>query len=122
MIVSGSILNNDMKIIPFANVVVVGENRSTSADADGKFSIQVNGLTSILRFSHAGYDYDEVSASEFAKFGYINLFPTSLDEASVTNNYHKTDTTLLWILGIAIAGAITLAILGKQKQPVKVKA
>ena len=78
MIVSGSILDNEMGIIPFANVEVVGENRHTSANAEGKFSITVNSASSLLKFTHAAFDYDEITAQEFNQLGYINLFPRSL--------------------------------------------
>lgn len=121
MIISGSILNNDFAIIPFANVVVIGENRSTTSDKFGKFSIVVNNNDSILRFSHAGYDYDEVSAGAFLEFGYINLFPSQLDEVIIYNpNKPKSDNTLLYIIGGVITFFIGKKLFFNNQKSVKV--
>lgn len=122
MIVSGSILDNDFGIIPFANVVIVGENRSTIADADGKFSIAVNDSNSIVQFSHAGYDYDQITAADFNKLGYILLFPNSLDEVVLQNNY-KSDNTLLYVvLGFIGAFAVKKVFFSNNPKAVNVKA
>lgn len=122
MIVSGQIVDNEMKIIPFANVVVVGENRSTAANQDGFFSIQANGVSSVLRISHAGYDFDEVTVEEFNKFGYYNLFPnTNIDQVDVINNYKKDDNSLIYAIAIFLA-VVAVASNLKGKPAVKVKA
>jgi hypothetical protein len=116
MIVTGNVFDNDMKIIPNVNVVVLNENRSTTADVDGKFSVKVNSENSQLRFSHAGYDYDTISVKEFKKLGYINLFPPSLPEIIIPNPYtKKTDNTWLWLLGISGLGFIGYKLASKKK-------
>lgn len=118
MIVSGSVFDNDMKIIPNVNVVVLNENRSTTANIDGKFSIKVNSENSQLRFSHAGYDYDTISVKEFNKLGYINLLPPTLPEIIIPNPYtntKKTDNTWLWLLGISGLGFIGYKLASKKK-------
>lgn len=122
MIVSGSILDNDFGVIPFANVVVVNENRSTTADADGKFSIAVNNSDSILHFSHASFDYDEVTAADFTKLGYINLFPSNLDEVVLQNNYKKDNTLLYLVLGFVGAFVAKKVFFSNNPKAVNVKA
>lgn len=114
--VTGSILDNEMGIIPFANIVVVNENKSTAADADGKFTIKANSENSQLRFSHAGFDYDTITVKEFNKLRYINLFPSSLPEVVVINpTKKKKDNTLFWVLGLSVLGFIGYKMATKKK-------
>lgn len=123
MFVNGQIFDNEMGIISNVNVEVVGENKSTIANNNGEFNIVAASLNSILRFSHAGYDYDEISVSEFNKLGYINLWPstTELEEVGITNNSKNSSNLLAWIFGITASAAL-IALIAKSKQPVKVKA
>lgn len=106
MKVTGSILTDDMAIVPFANVVVVGENRSTQADQDGKFSIDADAYDSVLHFSKVGLYYEELTVAQFNLLGYVNMgFSTeNLEDVLVQNNY-KSDNTLL--IALAVAGIIT---------------
>lgn len=114
--VTGSILDNEMGIIPFANVIVLNENKSTAADADGKFTIKANSENSELRFSHAGFDYDTITVKEFNKLGYFNLFPSSLPGVVVINpTKKKNDSTWLWLLGITGLGFIGYKLASKKK-------
>lgn len=121
MIVSGSILDDQMGIIPYANVVVVDENRSITADKDGKFSIQVNSQNSILQFSHAGYDYDTITVSEFNNLGYINLYSASLEPVNVTNNYKSSKVALI-ALGIGALIILANTLRKRTPKPIKIKA
>lgn len=129
MIVSGSVLDNEMGIIPFANVEVVGENRFTTTDASGRFSIVANSASSLLKFSHAAFDFDTISVAEFQNDGYIQLWPSSLDEAVVINpntpKPKEKDNSLLWFLGIGSLIAIAIGVSSsqsKKNQSVKVTA
>lgn len=120
MLVSGSVLDKDFGIVPFANVTVVGENQSTTADENGKFSILASSSSSVLRFSHAGFDYDEITVAEFKVLGYILLYRTTLGDATVINDHKSKDNTLAWILGaITTIGLIALL---TRKKAVDVKA
>lgn len=127
MIVSGSVLDNEMGIIPFANVEVVGENRFTTTDANGRFSIVANSASSLLKFSHAAFDFDTISVAEFQSDGYIQLYPSSLDEVVVINQNtpKEKDNSLLWFLGIGSLIAIAIGVSSsksKKNQSVKVTA
>lgn len=121
MIVSGSTFDNEMGIIPNVNIQVVGENRSTTSDEDGRFTIAVNSNDSVLRFSHAGFDYDEATVSKFLIYGYINLYPVGLDDAIVENNY-KEDNTLLYVIGLGVAFLLGKVIFSNNPKAVNVKA
>ncbi len=101
MRVQGQILDNNMRPIGFANVEDLGTGKKVTADEFGAFAIDVAGTNSQLRFSHAGFDYDTISAGDFNS--YIELFPSSLSEVVINNNYKKSDNTLVWILGGALA-------------------
>jgi hypothetical protein len=122
MIVSGSVLDNEMGIVPFANIEVVGENRAVAADASGRFTVKVNSSASILRFSHAGFDYDEISAGEFLKEGYVQLYPTTLDEIVIINPAaKKSNNTVLWVFaGIAAAYLLFQGTRSSKNKSVKV--
>ena len=123
MIVSGSTLSNEMGILSEVNIQVVGENRSITSDNNGRFAISVNGPSSVLRFTHAGYDYDEISANEFNVLGYILLFPTSLDEVEIINTTKpKEDNSLLVVLSIAAAFFIGKAFSSSNSKAKAVKA
>lgn len=121
MIVKGQIVDNNMKIIPYANISVVGTNIATIANVDGHFTINAPSLNSQLRFDHAAFDYDIISVQDFLKLGYIELFPISIKEVTVYGQAKtpKKDNTLLWILGAALAG--TLIYQFAKNQPKKVK-
>lgn len=127
MIVSGTVFDNEMGVIPYANVEVVGENRFTTADADGRFSIVANSVSSLLKFSHAAYDFDTISVAEFNQFGYINLWPSTLLEVVIppTSKPKQKDNSLLWLLGIGTLVAIAVGVSSsksKKNQSVKVTA
>lgn len=129
MIVSGSVLDNEMGIIPFANVEVIGENRFATADASGRFSIVANSASSLLKFSHVAFDFDTISVAEFQNDGYVQLWPSSLDEVVVINpntpKPKEKDNSLLWFLGIGSLIAIAIGVSSsqsKKNQSVKVTA
>ena len=111
MIVAGSVLDNDMGIIPYANVLVVGELvPSVSADENGRFVINVSGPASVLQFSHAGFDYDQITVAEFLEDGYIQLYPSTLPDATVINNTpKKSDNTIWWVLGAVAVTVFALS-------------
>jgi hypothetical protein len=120
MIVTNTVLSNEMDILVDVNVKEVGTNNATTTDAAGRFSINVASADSILEFSHAGYDYDQYRAGDIKK--YIELFPVQLPGVDVVNNY-KSDgnNTGFWLIGgiLAVIAAIKLSKKTK-KQPRKV--
>jgi CarboxypepD_reg-like domain len=120
MIVNGQLIGYDMEIIPNANVIVVGENRSTTTDAAGRFTIVANSPASTLRFSHAGYDFDEAPAGYFIDNSYYTLYNESLPDAVVDNNYKAPDNTIWWILGITTAIAVAIVATRKKIPTVNV--
>lgn len=121
MKIQGSLLGIDGEIIPFANVIEVGTNNTTTTDVDGKFTINVASAASQIKFSHAGYDYDTITAGEFNS--YYELYPSELPGVTVYGT-GKKDTTLLWILGgIAFIGVMAMIIhQAEPKKPTKVLA
>jgi len=122
MELKGKVLDSEMRIIPGANIQVIGTGNATTTNGFGDFTINVAGTNSILRFSHAAYDYDEVSVADFISNGNrVELWSPSLDEVPINNNYKKPDNTLTWILGITLAGFIAKALFGNNKPEAKPK-
>jgi hypothetical protein len=119
-LLEGSVFSNQMKAIPNVNIEVVGENRFVKTDTSGKFKIIFHTGNELLRFSHVGYDFDTISVSEFKKTGYIELYPPSLNDVTITNNHTKKDNTWLFILGVVVVGAVVYAV--NKDKPQKVKA
>lgn len=111
MIVSGSVLDNEMGILPNVIVTVLDENRETITDENGHFTIIANSSNSQLRFSLLGYDYDTISAGEFNQIGRIELYPstTDLPEVIVNNNAKSSNAGLFAVLGVLAIGLIALA-------------
>lgn len=58
--VTGTVEDDLGETIPGVNVMVKGATQGTITDAFGKFTIQVNGENTTLRFSFIGYDTKEV--------------------------------------------------------------
>lgn len=110
MRIQGQVLQYDpFTPIPGVNVKEVATGRTAQTDADGRFSIEVSNLNSVLRFSHVGYDYDEYTAAEVLEYSYITLYPdsTMLDEVIV--NKPKTEVKIPWV-GLGIATVLAFAI------------
>jgi TonB-linked SusC/RagA family outer membrane protein len=60
--VSGKVTSlEDGMDIPGVNVVLKGSQKGTSTNANGKFSIEVNGNNAVLIFSFVGYEAQEVA-------------------------------------------------------------
>lgn len=104
MRIQGSILDQDMNTVPFANVTEKGTNNRVSADADGRFSINVASANSVLVFSHASHDSVELRAGSF--ISYVEMPSNLLDEVVITptrpqtpvaNPDNKTDLTFLYV-------------------------
>lgn len=95
-LISGSVVDADMRTISGATVEEVETGNKVQTDIDGKFNINVASLNNTLRFSYLTLDYDEVKAGEFKSL--MQLFPHTLDEVPVQNNA-KSSNLLLWILG-----------------------
>ncbi len=59
-IVTGRVVDADGYPVPFATVKIKGTNNGISADANGNFSIRVNGEKDVLIFSGASYREKEI--------------------------------------------------------------
>lgn len=121
MIVKGQIVSSEMEILAYANIYEVGTNNSTKADEDGRFTINVASKNSDLKISHVGYDYDTVKASFFDSQEYFELFPTTLDEVTLTNNAKPKSSTsnygFLLLAGGLLAGWLLFS--GNNKSKIK---
>jgi iron complex outermembrane receptor protein len=117
MVVTGSILSDEMAPIAGANIEVLGENRYTTTDADGKFSITANSANSQIKISHAGYDYDTVAAGDFKS--YYQLFPAQLDGNIVVNS-NSSSNALLYVLGFTAVAVLIYNISKPKARTVKV--
>lgn len=60
---SGDITDEDLKPLPYVNVGVVGFDRGTISSSDGKFTIDLSGISQdeIVRFSSIGYENIDMS-------------------------------------------------------------
>jgi hypothetical protein len=96
-LVSGYVWNNNQQTIANANIIELQTGNSVQANEDGYFEINVSDLNNDLRFSHAGYDYDTLKASEFKS--YIELYPSTLDQVVVTNNSKSSSNGIFWFIG-----------------------
>jgi hypothetical protein len=122
MIISGSVLDNDFKILPNVNVTVVGENGSTITDENGKFSVNVNSLNSQIRFSLVGYDYDTYAAKDVQNMSYINLYPSTIVLPDVNVPGTKSSSSIwAWVLGGFALLGIAVMTSKKNDKTVKVK-
>ena len=110
-----------MEILSNANIEEVGRNYFTTSDAAGRFSIDVKDQNAQLKISHVGYDYDTfpVDSGEIKDLGYVTLFSSQLDGATVENKFKKSNTLLYFFGGLIVAVA-GYKIFGKP-QPKKVK-
>ncbi len=120
MKIKGQIFDNNMKLLPYANIAIVGENSFATADDSGSFEINAANENSQLKFSFVGYDFDIVSVKDFNKTGFIELYPnaTVLDDISFSTTKTKDSSLLIILALLAVGVAIKF---GLKKKPLKVK-
>ncbi|MEY4885331.1 MAG: hypothetical protein RL151_640 [Bacteroidota bacterium] len=81
--ITGTVKNDKGEAVPFATVTVKGSTRTTTADAQGKFSIGAS-AGEVLVFSSAGQQTSEVSVGSGASVNAVLASESSLDEVVVT--------------------------------------
>jgi TonB-linked SusC/RagA family outer membrane protein len=81
--ITGTVKNDKGEAVPFATVTVKGSTRTTTADAQGKFSIGAS-AGEVLVFSSAGQQASEVSVGSGATVNAVLASESSLDEVVVT--------------------------------------
>ena len=81
--ITGTVKNDKGEAVPFATVTVKGSTRTTTADAQGKFSIGAS-AGEVLVFSSAGQQTSEVSIGSGATVNAVLASESSLDEVVVT--------------------------------------
>jgi hypothetical protein len=57
--ISGTVTDENQKVLPYVNIGVIGLNRGTISNSDGKYYVDISGIDSekILRFSHVGFEH-----------------------------------------------------------------
>src|SRR5439155_22900936 len=58
-VVTGTVNDPNAAAVPGANIVVKGSSSATTADADGKYSLEANGNDIVLVFSFIGFATQE---------------------------------------------------------------
>lgn len=116
MIVSGKIVDNEMGIIPFAEVSVLGTGQKVVANQDGDFFLVAPSSEAVLVISgFPGYASRTMKAKEF-NGSYIML----QDGVQIDNNYKKPGDNTLLYAALAVAGAVAVYHVTKNS-PRKVK-
>ena len=57
--ISGTVTDENQKLLPYVNIGIIGLNRGTISNSDGKYYVDISGIDSekILRFSHVGFEH-----------------------------------------------------------------
>lgn len=110
--------------IPGVNVTEVETGRQVQTGEDGRFTIEVLGPGSTLRFSHVGFDWDTIKVSELGS--YFELYPSStmLDDVNVDgpkkpSGFPWIALGILGVLGVAIARSGSGKKTGKPQGTIK---
>jgi len=74
--------------LPFANIVIKGKGMSTSSDADGKYSINLEPGNYVVQFSFLGYENIEVP------FAIVAGETTTVNKAMGSGSYQLTDVVV----------------------------
>jgi len=74
--------------LPFANIVIKGKGMSTSSDADGKYSINLEPGNYVVQFSFLGYENIEVP------FTIVAGETTTVNKAMGSGSYQLTDVVV----------------------------
>ncbi len=82
----GSILDNNGKPIPFANIKVVGSSLGSTSDANGRYTIQLTPESKIIQISALGYEKMEVAVVGGFRNFYLNESVMRLQSISITTN------------------------------------
>lgn len=72
--VTGKVVDDNSQILPGVNVVERGTTNGTSTDANGLFSITINGDNAVLVFSFVGYVSQEIPVKSSSTFN-VSMVP-----------------------------------------------
>ncbi|HMI08737.1 MAG TPA: hypothetical protein VK528_14395 [Flavobacterium sp.] len=111
MNISGSVLSYDELALPGVLVEELYTNNSTTTDEYAKYSLNVAGPDSQIKFSKDGYSYDTYKASDITDQTVLYL-ENALNDVNLPNNYKKPDNTALYVV---IALLSLAAIVGFSK-------
>ena len=93
-VVSGTVYDADTRSpIPFATVQVVGFDRATPANAEGRYRIVLDSAIGSLRFSHIAYYSETVDLSLFDEYLNLDIFlrPHLVDIGTITTYSRRLD-------------------------------
>jgi hypothetical protein len=100
--VSGRVLEETGQAVPGVNVIEKGTTNGTTTDATGRFSIEVQGESSVLVFSFIGYQTQEARVGAQTEIS-ITLAPdiTALEEVVVVGYGTQQKVNLTGAVGTA---------------------
>ena len=110
-IIQGQVHDAQGQALPGVTIRVKGQNRSTTSDIDGKFTLRISGDYPLLEFSYLGYKTQEVQSSRNAMQVQLELDPGNLDEVVIVGYGTTTQK-----LNTGSVGSVTSAVL--ERQPV----
>ena len=97
--------------LPFANIVIKGKGMSTSSDADGKYSINLEPGNYVVQFSFLGYENIEVP------FTIVAGETTTVNKAMGSGSFQLTDV----VVKARVSREKESALLIEQKNAVEIK-
>ncbi len=94
IVAKGVVLDADNLPLPGVNIIELGTSNGVVSDVNGKFTIQMSGVSNVLVFTFIGYDNLEMTASESMKVQMHSSF-SDLNEVVVVGygSMKKNDLT-----------------------------